>query len=702
MATAPMIKTPLSDGGTFYTFSSAARDLTLTRNQGNLELVFSKFALLNIPNFDRLNVNTFSNFQNYMQFNTIDGAIFDGSLKPDPNVNLTESLQNYAFNLERLILSSPNYDSSSKKSSAERIFFKWLKETGAIRFRDANTLERVSSPSLPAYVEEDTKTSGSVIYNRVVKYLGEIDMINNVDKAGEAYTEIYINVPTEVGNTPTVLFNSIQDTNYREGLIIRGRSEFIEGRNSSTIHPQNLSINAYYDYDDSLLGGNSGGYSNSLANWMNESTPAINLNSYFTEPVFGDSSNIDITKTPSDYGSPANFAGVAYRRSKLDGISVNFNPSDYRQITSNNSINTISQLNGTDLSGNFEFNAVLLYYDLIDSDNPGNIVTNLYGVLFLDNVTPTINGGFIQRFPKFKPNKLTGQNGNSYGFRINLKIDAQPGTTGVSTIINDYNTFSMQLFSEATAQLQESVRIFQRQQSKITQIETQFNEVRQFISTLPESLNIQSRLTQIEKSLTTASNDVNYNKVIDLISKLSDQVTQLVNGRLPVTLQYNTDVLKPLPGFTLDKSVPNVIKIGQTTQRYAFMIPTDHNDLVIDIDNPLNLNLSNGLIQTDLRNFSNMLRIRTVNESVSNLKIIVDDSTNKFKTGQSIKIVFENDLNLGSFNLNVYTDSLGRINTIPNTYIISSIQGSSLSKRPIIEIICTNADTMTFVTDIIK
>jgi len=96
----------------------------------------------------------------------------------------------------------------------------------------------------------------------------------------------------------------------------------------------------------------------------------------------------------------------------------------------------------------------LVYYDLVDTSNTSNTVTNLYGILLVDNITPTTDGGYIQRYPKFKPNKVTGQNGNSYGFKINLRFDASPGTAGIDTIVNDYNTFSMQLFSEATAQLQ--------------------------------------------------------------------------------------------------------------------------------------------------------------------------------------------------------------------------------------------------------
>lgn len=75
MSAAPLIRTPQLQGGTLYTFSSAARDLSRSLNNDNLRFVFSKFVLLNIPNMQALDVDTFSNFNNYIQFNTIDGVI---------------------------------------------------------------------------------------------------------------------------------------------------------------------------------------------------------------------------------------------------------------------------------------------------------------------------------------------------------------------------------------------------------------------------------------------------------------------------------------------------------------------------------------------------------------------------------------------------------------------------------------------------
>ena len=704
MATTPLIKTPQADGGTFYTFSSSARDLSKTLNNDELKLVFSKFVLLNIPDMDGLPYPGFGSNENYMQFDTIDGMIASGGNAADPNVNFTQSLQNYALNLEELIISDTDYDNSIQRSVAERVFFKWMKETGAMRFRAATNLEKNPGVSKPLFVEEDEQPTGNNQYRRVVKYVGDIDIVNNVDKAGEAYTELYINVPTEVGGTPTILFDSISDENYQPSLRIQGKDEFILGRNASTIQPQGLSINAFYDYDQPLLGANSGGYTDSNANWMNEPTPPTSLDSYFTEPIsFTSPISVDIQKYPGDYNNPVGFNGSAYVRSQLDGISVDFTPNDYEQIITDPTIATIPQFNGTDLASTFEFNAVLVYYDLVDTSNTANTVTNLYGILLVDNITPTTDGGYIQRYPKYKPNKVTGQNGNSYGFKINLRFDASPGTAGIDTIVNDYNTFSMQLFSEATAQLQESAKIFQTQQLEISTIDQKVQALENQITNVADVTSLQAQITSVQNQLDNANLAfANDTVLLDLIAKNSDEIQNLANGNVPTTLQYNTDVLRQGPGITIDTNTPNIVTVSLASQEYTFMVPFDKDEVQITTANPLNLNQATPQVFTSLRTYTNMLRLDTVNEAGGDLNIYINDTDIQWKTGQAMRLTFNNTLNIGSRNIRVWTDSPSRLNNGSYGISMGVIPNADISTKPIIEFICTEQGVLNFVYDIIK
>lgn len=706
MATTPLIRTPQADGGTFYTFSSAAKDLSRTLNNDGLKLVFSKFVLLNLPDFDRLDPTTFSNKENYMQFDTIDGAIWSGGLKGDPNVNFTESLQNYALNIEELIISDSTYDNTTNLSVTERVFFKWLKECGALRFREATALEQSGTADGLRFVEEDEATTGSRQYRRVVKYIGEIDIVNNVDRAGEAYTELYINVPTEVGGTPTILFDSVSDANYQPSLIIQGSSEYILGRNSATIHPQGLDILAWYDYDNQLQGTGPAGYTDPDADWMGlgPGTSSSITNAYFTEPTtFESVLNAEIRKYPADYNNPTGYNGSAYVRSELDGISVDFNPNDYEQIVADNTVSTIPQFNGTGLSQSFEFNAVLVYYDMVDLSDSTKTTTNLYGLLLLDNVTPTTDGGYIQRYPKYKPNPVTGQNGNSYGFKINLRFDASPGSAGIDTIINDYNTFSMGLFSDASAQLQTSAQIFQRQQLEIADIEVRLAAVENTLNSVSTSAFLQSQINNLQTQIDNASLAfASSTTLLDLIAKNSDEIQMLANGQVSTTLQYNTAVVRQGSGITVDTNTPNQIHVSNNVQAYNFMLPFDNSDVQITTAAPLNINVVAPQVFTTLGTYSNMLRLDTINQAGGDLDIFIDDTTITWKTGQTVRLTFNNILQIGSRDIRIFTDAPSRLNSGAFGKIAATIPNASLSDIPIIDLICTEQGVLTFVYDIVK
>ena len=143
MAKTPFIRPLQTQGGTFYTFSSAAEDLALTFNNTVNKFRFSKYVLLNIPEFrDPLYG------ENSIQFDTVDSSFLDvaeGSFDlVDPNnlsPNLEVSFQNYCLNLESRLLSDENYNPTLKRNVSERVFWKWMKELGAVRFRPANSNE---------------------------------------------------------------------------------------------------------------------------------------------------------------------------------------------------------------------------------------------------------------------------------------------------------------------------------------------------------------------------------------------------------------------------------------------------------------------------------------------------------------------------------------------------------------------------------
>ena len=59
------------------------------------------------------------------------------------------------------------------------------------------------------------------------------------------------------------------------------------------------------------------------------------------------------------------------------------------------------------------------------------------------------------------------------------------------------------------------------------------------------------------------------NSLLDLITKAHNKINSLIDGTIPVELQYNTDVLFAGKGTEVDKTIPNKIKINSTVDGYT-------------------------------------------------------------------------------------------------------------------------------------
>jgi hypothetical protein len=176
----------------------------------------------------------------------------------------------------------------------------------------------------------------------------------------------------------------------------------------------------------------------------------------------------------------------------------------------------------------------------------------------------------------------------------------------------------------------------------------------------------------------------------------------LANGNVAQTLQYNTDVLRGGPGIRLNKNTPNQVRVDLVTQQYNLMIPFDENSVQISVSNPLDLNVVSPKAYAELLPFTNMLRLDTVNDPNGDLLIYIDDTDTQWSLGQTVRLTFNNNVNLTSRNVRIFTDAPSRLNTGAYGKTIANITGSELSTRPIIELICTEQGILNFVYDIIK
>jgi hypothetical protein len=704
MATTPLIRPISAQGGTFYSFSSSAEDLSSTFNNSNNKFVVSKFCLINIPN-----IATPSNNENKIQFKAIDTALL-GHINASNNINLAQSFQNYCLNLESMLISRPQsasdlgYDRNLKLNVAERTFWKWLKELGAIRFRPANSAEAF----VPSRFTEETDTqTGLNQYNRLVQYIGNIDIVNNVQNTTNAYSELYIHVPTKDGNTPVALFKTVSDNNYKENMTLQNlpanplNNEVLVGRNYNDIHPVGLDIKAFYDQDD--IGNPLMEILDINTNMFVQETwhdPRTVSNTYFTESAFNNPANDVIKKTITG-------DTVTYKRSKLDGIMLDFNPDSYTLIKEDPATNTIEDLNSTVQSKNFEFNAVLVYYDVYDPNNTADFATNLYGVLFLDDVEQNGLEDAIPRFRKFIPDPITKLNGNSYGFKINLKFDTSVDNVGVEKAINDYSSFSMNMFIDALNILKSAAADLNTRTADIINLKEKVESLEDLILNTDDVSAIMLRLTTIEDSLLQNQSLFNNTaSIVQLINKTRTEVNDLIAGKSNIEISYNSDIIKPGIGIDIDRTTPNIVKINNKVQTYSIgskFKPSTSNVYTTTHKGDLSLG---GTIS--LQRYTNYFKhyksgINTI--TTNDIYIYLDDTDIQWSNGQTFRLVFEDPIELGSYSLVIFTDAL---NTQGNgafgkdIIVFTHLDFTPSLDKPIFEFICVNATTLDFEVDQIK
>lgn len=697
MAFTPILKPLNANGTTFYTFSSAARDLSKCMANTQKEFVFSHFVCINIPdfintnNYDRNNTSqkNHSSYcpgtggssaqldKNFTQLGGIHDLLCrdsEGNKVKSTSQELVETLQDYVFNYEELLLSQSK-DNDTDRSVAERIFWHWMKETGAINwtFDQAKIAPYLQNHKQARFVEGNSKLPK---YENVVKYIGNIDITNNVDIANEAYTEIYVHIPSEAGNTPVVLFKQEFDGNFsaehkaqvsNDQTLILGQHEIDQ--------PCPIDLRALYDSEPS------------------DSDPA---KYYKNGGVVAYDNTQPLTKEYKVFYE--NGYEVNTYKTDLDGVCIDFDTNSYADIVLNN----IPNMNEFNKTGNsFEFNAVLVYYDIVDVSSQTR-TSNLYGILFLDDVKSDF-WDYFQRYPKYKP--VAGvQNGNSYGFKLNLRIDIEPDKTGITTLVNEYNTFSMSLFGDAIARMQDCADTFIRVRNSLSSLESRVSDLETVMSAINNYEVLAQRLEELSNSLENANLAfADRNSLLDLIAHVSDNVDSIMSGRANVQLQYNTDVIRGGYNTTIDTSTPNRVIVNSTTSGYN-LCKCYFNGIEMTSSNPLALNniQQNNDVYTSLRQMTNMARIHVSNEYPAgyDIKVHIDSSLVNWRLGQNFKIVFP-EMTLDSLNgkdIRIYTgENYSSEHVIRNTELIGD--------KPIIELTCID-DTLSlnnsFVHDILR
>ena len=760
MITTPLITKVKSDGGTLYTFTSTSKDLTrVATNNANYKFKFSHFACLNLPHIMRGNM-TLMNYMEHVDkrvFRTLESHVngeyfnIDFSLTPEYENKLTRSrlifekpsdkvpleFTNYSLENNNVVVhkigveniinqnktelhfkielqfddettrvfpenGTPVYNyfiydfdkvgNNVEKGMYLEIFDNYemnndfnisiaehfqnyiLNQESAILndkglFKQSNLrspaeriffnwLEKIGAIRFKNSGDRDVDNNilfdeiDKNILDRTVQYLGNIDAINTVDVNGDTFGEVYLYIPSGVGATPQIYFQKKNDESYQVGARITLGTEKIVGRE----------------------------------NFREEDTPVdgISLKAIYDGDIGGNYYTLD------------------------GGYCIDFRDSSY-----GSSSDTIMSINSESYE-NFEFNCVLIYYDLIKNttNNKGEDVqeyaTNLYGVLFLDNfkasnISKTDNYiAYIEGYPTFRSSEL--DDGNSFALKVDLKFDTAPSSTMVRNTIDSYDdpnsAKGFGIYMNALEELHKCIDIFYTQQHTIYTLQDRIEQLESIVYNIPDYNMIQTEINVINNQLRqTGINTSNNVQMLKMIVDNTTKLNQLINGEYPTTLAIDSSKLNPVNGIEITSSKKgDKINIKNTLQKYKYVgkisLDTENTEgYMYPINNVVNFNLMEN---------SNLVLL-SVNESFESdmgldEPVVFNINTSKctWKTGQSVEFVISDDFKFDKIRhvgLVIQTLSKSGKPVIIKSFTKDELM--NMGNKNEIEVVCLNGDVKT-------
>lgn len=440
---APLLNPIREKGSTFYTFSSAINDIDKTLLNSDIKMAPSKFVCLNIPQWKRSDVE-YSIFEEYENIGLPN--------QTNPNIVLPKVIQNYIENALALY-KAPG---GSLKTLSEPLFWKLMRRMGGLSLSENGT---EIHNEIPYSIFNETNSQETL-----VKYVGDVNILNHVTKDGQSYSEVFLHIPQQASLVPNISWVD-------KGINFESNTFPTEPGPYYTVgledHPTS-NTKAIYDTEDSKY---------------------------------------DIS-------------------TQKDKSGLYFDAIDYAL--------------SNELKESFEFNAILLYYDIWSEEDNTYRETNLYGILFVNDFNDHGSGSFIiPSFEKLAPSSSAA--GNGYATRLIIKTTANTQQTTSEVTINDYSTVSMELYLSALQQLSKVTEKYDNFISLYSDTNPKIDQIMSMLDRIESNEDLQEKYKQLlsqtnrnQRESRISNEDLFelFNRTINEIkkSKISDINIQYVSG----------------------------------------------------------------------------------------------------------------------------------------------------------------------------
>ena len=455
----------------------------------------------NLPDFDNNNADTLTNTDYFRKYLWKEREVTEYSIETISGIG-TDTYDSVTYtDVVEIVIS---YNATFKVG--DNVLFNNAFdaiETG-IKYNIINkTYDKTSNQTfiyinVPDFTQEETDNPNLTVklsYNRLVQYVGEINMKSDVKTSRKDVTEIMAYIPHQAGLTPTVLFTSRFDSNYYPGLELpilpaQIQTEILGAENLDSPIRKNPS-----DYPGLFYGQ----FDNT--NKTYESSTGDKLR--YSGEYFGINLNNNIGLSDENYVESLENFDSTY----LDGINIDFDLNHYLKmsITDKQVGFNFDEFNQLVIDSvqpqSFEYNAILWYYEVDGDTTDTNTYTNLYGITFLNNPDNNLTDStLIETYKKLVSNDE--HDGLSYIHTLNIMTSVDNDLSSMSfdplTINNNYGFEIYQNVMTNLAKLNESyINII----TSFLTMNTELNNVKSLIYTQTDIDTIKSKLKNMEDLL---------------------------------------------------------------------------------------------------------------------------------------------------------------------------------------------------------
>lgn len=215
----------------------------------------------------------------------------------------------------------------------------------------------------------------------------------------------------------------------------------------------------------------------------------------------------------------------------------------------------------------FDFNAILLYYDTYDVDakgNESNRKTKLGSVFFTDKFVQHPADGYweIPSTTKYNASENNNVTGNAIAYRLLTYFFSTNEQATIDTVVNQYNTVSMDLYVKALSEMMKTSEIFKERDDMLKDIADR-------LSRLNYGDDMYLLLKQNEAKIAELTNTVNavigaegYTvtnfELLDAFKKLSDDFKGLNGQNIENTFVFGQN----MSGDTIQFNRPYTYVVG--------------------------------------------------------------------------------------------------------------------------------------------